>query len=196
MEKYGYHDYCMCVGQVFCCFMLSQHIFPFSPLQTKYLKMLKIGMPMEAVKHAMERDGLDSHVMDQDHNMPADPSNGKKEEAPKQKDSHRRARLHWKPLDKGKVRSNSLWAKIDEDPDLEQIEIDEEEFAELFQAEIQPNAELKVAKKKSSPKKGAAVRVIDPKRANNGGIILARLKMSHDDMADVVDRMYVLPICV
>jgi hypothetical protein len=165
------------------------------PKYGKYFKMLKIGMPMEAVKHAMERDGFDSHVMDQDHNLPADPSKGKTDEGPKEKDSHRRARLHWKPLDKGQVRSNSLWAKIDEDPELDQIEIDEAEFAELFQAEIQPSAEPKVAKKRNSPKKGAAVRVIDPKRANNGGIILARLKMSHDDMADVVDRMYVVKSC-
>ena len=35
------------------------------------------------------------------------------------------------------------------------------------------------------------MRVIDAKRANNGGITLARLKMTHDDMADAVDRMYV-----
>ena len=30
---------------------------------------------------------------------------------------------------------------------------------------------------------------IDPKRANNGGIILARLRMSYDDMASAVERM-------
>ena len=29
----------------------------------------------------------------------------------------------------------------------------------------------------------SVVQVIDPKRANNGGIILARLRMSYDDMA-------------
>jgi hypothetical protein len=159
------------------------------PKYSKYFKMLKIGMPMEAVKHAMERDGLDSHVMDQDHNLPAKPSKGKKDDEPKEKDSHRRARLHWKPK---QVRSNSLWAKIDEDPALDNIEIDEEEFAELFQAEIQnDNVPRSSTKLRGSPRKGAGVRVIDPKRANNGGIILARLKMSHDDMADVVDRMYV-----
>ena len=35
------------------------------------------------------------------------------------------------------------------------------------------------------------VQVIDPKRANNGGIILARLRMSYDDLAQAVDRMCV-----
>ncbi|CAB9521758.1 Disheveled-associated activator of morphogenesis 1 [Seminavis robusta] len=159
------------------------------PKYIKYFKMLKIGMPMEAVKHAMERDGLDSTVMDQDHNMPVDSSQGKKDDAPKEKDSHRRARLHWKPLQA--IRRNSLWAKIDEDPEMTNLEIDEAEFAELFQLEIQPEGQQqdKKGKRLRSPRKGAAVRVIDPKRANNGGIILARLKMSHDDMADVVDRI-------
>ena len=160
------------------------------PKYAKYFKMLKIGMPMEAVKHSMERDGLDSHVMDQDHNMPADITKGKQDDGPKEKDSHRRSRLHWKPI--REVRRNSLWAKIDQDLDLENIDIDEEEFAELFQAEIQPDGQqAKKGKKIKSPRKGAAVRVIDPKRANNGGIILARLKMSHDEMADIVERMYV-----
>lgn len=145
-------------------------------------------MPIEAVKHAMERDGLDSHIMDQDHNLPASSRKDKKSQESKEKDSHRRSRLHWKPL--REFRSNSLWAKIDEDPELDNIEIDEEEFAELFQAELAPNSEPTTsAARHKSPRKGAAVRVIDPKRANNGGITLSRLKLSHDDMADAVDRM-------
>jgi len=157
------------------------------PKYSKYFKMLKIGMPMEAVKHAMERDGLNSHVMDQDHNLPADSNMDNKDEGPKEKDSHRRSRLHWKPI--REVRRNSLWAKIDEEIDPDNIEIDEEEFAELFQAEIETDVDQAKKTKARSPRKGAAVRVIDPKRANNGGIILARLKLDHDEMADVVDRM-------
>jgi hypothetical protein len=156
------------------------------PAYQKYFKMLNIGLPMEAVKHAMERDGLDSHVMDLDHNLPV--ANGKAivEQEPQEKDSHRRARLHWKTL--RKVTSNSLWAQIDQDDELENIDIDEEEFQELFQVEksetVTPVKAAVVTEKSS-----ASVRVIDAKRANNGGIILARLKMSHDDMADAVDRI-------
>ena len=33
--------------------------------------MLKMGLPMPAVKHAMTRDGLDPDVMDGDHSKPA-----------------------------------------------------------------------------------------------------------------------------
>ena len=156
------------------------------PTYQKYFKMLRVGMPMEAVKHAMIRDGLDCSVMDQDHNLPVRKMTKKEDDdEPKEKDSRRRARLHWKTL--RKVTSNSLWAKIDQEVDMEQIEIDEQEFQELFQAE---QDEVKPAKTvAATPAKGVTVRVIDPKRANNGGIILARLKMSHDDMADAVDRI-------
>ena len=39
---------------------------------TKYFKMLKIGLSLESVKHALIRDGLDPSVLDGDHNKPAD----------------------------------------------------------------------------------------------------------------------------
>jgi len=34
----------------------------------QYFKMLKIGMPMDVVKHAMKRDEKDPTIMDLDHN--------------------------------------------------------------------------------------------------------------------------------
>lgn len=157
------------------------------PKYTKYFKMLKMGLPMGAVKNSLERDGLDPSVMDQDHNLPANNTEANKtREEKKPKDTHRRTRLHWDTV--RKVRSNSLWAKIDQDEELEDIMIDEDEFQELFQAELTPAAANKI-RSTGNNKKGAAVRVIDSKRANNGGIILARLKITHDDMAEAVDRI-------
>lgn len=41
------------------------------PKYSRYFRMLKIGMPMDVVKHAMIRDCLDPAVMDGDHNKPA-----------------------------------------------------------------------------------------------------------------------------
>ena len=163
------------------------------PKFERYFKMLAMGLPMGAVKNAMERDGLDPAIMDGDHNLPAGAglSDNQDEEVEENrpKDTHRRTRLHWETL--RQVRASSLWAKIDNDPELEEIDIDEEEFAQLFQAELTPNQPTKKSLTGSSAKrKGAAVRVIESKRANNGGIILARLKMTHDEMADAVDRMY------
>ena len=157
------------------------------PKYAKYFKMLKFGIAMAQVKHAMERDGLRPDVMDQDHNLPAVSCERRSQNEPKEKPTHRRARLHWKTLQK--VRSNSLWAKIEEDQTLSNIHIDEEEFNELFKADLTPAISPRGLG--ANRKRGAAVRVIDAKRANNGGIILARLKMTHDEMADAVDRMYV-----
>jgi hypothetical protein len=136
----------------------------------------------------MERDGLNSAVMDQDHNMPATSSIQKEVmRAPRQKkkQSLRRARFRWNTLTQ--FVTESIWGGISDDKTIRSIDIDQDEFNDLFQAEAavarKPNA--RIAKKK----KGAAVRVIDPKRANNGGIALARVKMSHDEMARSVDRM-------
>ncbi|GAX26829.1 diaphanous 3 [Fistulifera solaris] len=155
------------------------------PTYSKYFRMLSIGLPMEAVKHAMARDGLDPSVMDQDHDLPVTAVQKPAKDVEKEQDSHRRARLHWNPL--RKVTRNSLWAKIDQEDNI-QIDIDEKEFQELFQVEKIAETAAKTTKQENV-KRSATVRVIDPKRANNGGIVLARLKMSHDEMADAVDRI-------
>lgn len=157
------------------------------PAYTKYFKMLKLGLPLGAVKNAMERDGVDSSVMDGDHNAPVSAkkpnfSSAKK----KEKDTHRRTRLHWETL--GQVNSNSVWAALADDEEMEQIEIDEKEFTKLFQVEIKSTPTAAQSNNGSSSSRNA-VQVIDPKRANNGGIILARLRMSYDDMAKVVDNV-------
>jgi Subunit CCDC53 of WASH complex len=39
------------------------------PAYVKYFKMLKMGLPMDAVKHAMKRDGCDPSIMDLNHDM-------------------------------------------------------------------------------------------------------------------------------
>jgi hypothetical protein len=155
------------------------------PAYAKYFKMLKLGLPMGAVKNAMERDGVDSSVMDGDHNAPASSLNSNSPAtAKREKDTHRRTRLHWDTL--GQVKSNTVWAMVEEDQELEQIEIDEKEFTNLFQAEIKASS-APTERSNSAPRN--VVQVIDPKRANNGGIILARLRMSYDDMAKAVERM-------
>jgi hypothetical protein len=41
------------------------------PKYARYFRMLKVGMPMDVVKHATTRDDLDPSVMDGDHNKPA-----------------------------------------------------------------------------------------------------------------------------
>jgi hypothetical protein len=157
------------------------------PRYAKYFKMLKMGLPLGAVKNAMERDGEDPAVLDSDHDLPHQSPKNKPSE-PLPKDKFRRTRVHWDTL--GKVLSNSLWALVSQDPDVEKIEehLDENEFAELFQAEVGASGIL-VNKDNEASKKKNAVKVIDPKRANNGGIILARLKLTYEEMATAIDSL-------
>jgi len=163
------------------------------PAYIKYFKMLKLGLPKGAVKNAMARDGLDPNIMDMDPNAPIPSSDDATPNATsakkRQKDTHRRTRLHWDT--RGiPVNSNSVWAMVEEDEELEQIEIDEDEFITLFQAEIKATSGSSMPGGGSNEGNGRnVVQVIDPKRANNGGIILARLRMSYDDMAKAVERM-------
>lgn len=168
------------------------------PAYSKYFKMIKLGLPIGAVKNAMERDGVDSSVMDGDHNAPVSLARCNKSSSSidrKQKDTHRRTRLHWDALEDTEVNSDSVWALVEEDVELNQIEIDEKEFTTLFQAEITSNLASGGVSGSATGSGGGGgssrnvVQVIDPKRANNGGIILARLRMSYDDMARAVDAM-------
>ena len=150
------------------------------PKYTKYFKMLKMGLPMGAVKNAMERDGVDSSIMDGDHSAP--PGGAKQAKSAKvPKDKFRRTRVHWETHNT--IRSNTIWAMVSRDPDVSELDVDEEEFCNLFQAESKPSA-------RQSPSKTTekdAVKVIDKKRANNGGITLARIKLSYEDIARAVD---------
>jgi len=132
--------------------------------------------------------------MDGDHNAPVgsssdDDANKSSSAKKRQKDTHRRTRLHW-DTSGIQVNSNSVWALVEEDEELAQMcEIDEKEFNTLFKAEI--NSAAGSGNKAGVVTGGArnVVQVIDPKRANNGGIILARLRMSYDDMAKAVERI-------
>ena len=75
---------------------------------------------------------------------------------------------------------------------MEGIEIDEREFASLFQAELGGRAGAAPGGLPGATGNGAGrsvVQVSNKLKANNAGIILARLRMSYDDMAKAVERM-------
>ncbi|CAJ1945969.1 unnamed protein product [Cylindrotheca closterium] len=180
------------------------------PRFEKYFRMLKVGMPLAHVKHAMQRDGINPDVMDQDHNKPANSGNKnetsdismpKRQPRRRKRNSEpRRARFRWNKI--SNFFTESIWGDLSDDETIKSIDIDEEEFTELFQAQVVTEESTKQAaaaaaqqrhesiggnmKKK---KMGSAVRVIDAKRANNGGISLARIKMTFDQMSQTVEQM-------
>lgn len=153
-----------------------------NPNYAKYMKMIKMGLPIGAVKNAMERDGVDSSVMDGD--LSAPPGDAKVASCPTKapKDKYRRTRIHWETHNT--IRSNTVWAMVKRDPDVAELNVDEEEFSRLFQAELNKTT---VQQSSTGATEKGAVKVIDNKRANNGGITLARIKLSYQEIASAVE---------
>ena len=154
------------------------------PKYAKYMKMVKMGLPMGAVKNAIERDGLDPSVMDGDLSAPVGGAKGAEGGAaltPVPKDKYRRTRVHWQTH--STVRSNTIWAMVSRDPDVAELTVDDEELSSLFQAE----SKLTQQTTPTVMTEKGVVKVIDKKRANNGGITLARIKLTFEEIAAAVD---------
>jgi len=152
----------------------------FNPVYAKYKDMLKKGVPPGAVQNAMIRDGVDPAGLDLGINaqIGGAPSGNR---LPAVKDKYRRTRLHWQTHDG--VKSNTIWGMVERDPDLTCLKVDEREFQSLFRSESGVSEKPRAMPTNT----GSKVRVIDAKRANNGGIILARLKLPYDQIARAVD---------
>ena len=125
------------------------------PVYGKYFKMLKVGLPAEAVKAKMSQEGIDPDYLDRDSSEIVPTGDGKKEKSTsgrvksqrvksqRIKSVHtaltalgagaqggpkvRKKKLYWKALDDSKVGGDSLWAEKDDD-----IALDEAEFNLLF----------------------------------------------------------------
>eukprot|EP00977_Amphora_coffeiformis_P028651 scaffold36476_cov252-Amphora_coffeaeformis.AAC.1 len=148
----------------------------------KYVKMLGMGIPADAVKNAMARDGVDIGLL-----FRADMIPTAYEETTKAKPATelRHFRIHWQPH--SEVGTNTLWSKLQHDGIWmkETIRVDENEFSVLFRQErMTPAPPLRNTTVESS-----LVRVIDPKRANIGGIALSQIKLSYEHTAQAIDRM-------
>lgn len=72
---------------------------------------------------------------------------------------------------------------------MSELSYDEKEFADLFTESADPSDQKKETKAKDATKAKKTVQVIDGKRSMNGGIILARLKMDYNKIADMVNHM-------
>jgi hypothetical protein len=163
------------------------NFLPLNPFSTssipdncnKYSKMLKMGVPLTAVQNSMIRDGVEPSTLCKNQLNEA-------ENSPQQKkDPFRRTRLHWTPVQN--YSQDSIWYQISKDSEFESIPIDEDEFQALFQIKVQP-VSSSISRSKDNLHDGI-VKVIDAKRANNGGIILAGLRMSFEEIAMAIDLM-------
>jgi hypothetical protein len=173
---------------------------------------MKQGLPMGAVKNAMQRDGLESSIMDLDPEKSV-ASQLKKERllntsdelqengqckrkcnelTTKQlkKPNVRRKKIYWSPIEESKIDDNSLWSMIKGEFDFESLKVDQDEFESLF-TDTSNLADKKkvVLDKPKEVKQKKSVQVIDAKRGMNGGIILARIKVDYAFLAEMVNEM-------
>ena len=166
------------------------------PKFAKYFKMLKMKLPMGAVKQAMTRDGLDPSIMDMDHDKPlpnvtsstkeADVSARKKSPA---RPKVLRKKLFWTSIDKSKLDKDSLWAQAQqESQNLEGLDYDMEEFASLF---TQQKGKKGKSPSRDGPKrkKKATVQLIDGRREMNGSIVLRKFKHDYKQLADDLRKL-------
>jgi len=161
------------------------------PEYTKYFKMLGMGLPLGAVKNALERDGKDPSVLDLDPEKSVayqlKESAASKKSPTKKKKRVRRKKIYWNPIDPGKLKENSMWHIVRDVVNMNKLNYDQKEFEELFTESADPKDAKKTKKPEKSVKK--LVQVIDPKRSMNGGIILARLRIDYAKIADIVNKM-------
>ena len=168
------------------------------PDYVKYFKMLKMGLPLGAVKNALVRDGKDPKVMDLDpeKSLKSQINGGKKKKSSKKsqpKKKVRRKKIYWTPIEKDRLDEDSLWSMVQGSIPMEKLKYDNKEFENLFTDTTDPAAKKKKAASTSEAanksKQKKSVQIIDGKRGMNGGIILARIKISFSDMAKMADTM-------
>jgi Subunit CCDC53 of WASH complex/Formin Homology 2 Domain len=158
---------------------------------SKYFKMEKMGLPRDAIRNALIRDGKDPGIIDLDptKSVAFQMKLKKSPEAPLplKKKKVRRKKIYWNPIDPGKIRADSMWNIVRDYVAMDKLNYDQKEFEELFTESADPaDRKMKTTPKKESKK---LVQVIDPKRSMNGGIVLARLKTDYRRIAEYVDKM-------
>lgn len=153
------------------------------PRHEKYLRMLKVGLPLPVVMHACERDGVDGSFLQieksQIHSKESEPK------PQSEIDSRRRTRLHWDILPS--VSKNSVWSLLDGEADeFDNLNIDPAEFENLFE-ERKENNRTSDTKQRTGNNRFRSL--IDPDREKNGSIVLSALRRDPVALAKDVEEM-------
>ena len=154
------------------------------PKYAKYFKMLKMGLPKQAVTNKMLQEGIPTSILDRDPEEQVSTGTGNpadlkvtitfKNEKPKRKE--RKKKLHWDGLNLDAVSAESLWYEEEEEEDA--IAIDDEEFKSLFVEVIKTPVKKGTAKQaeKEKEEKDKKVTFIEGRRSQNAEIALSRLR--------------------
>ena len=152
------------------------------------------GLPIGAVKNALQRDGHDPEIMDLDHNksVSSQLDTRKGEQKPlimKKKPKVNRKKVYWTEVE---AREGTIWSLLKKTDEMKDIKHDNNEFESLFTQTIDPDTtKTKKQCSQGSSKSNSAksVKVIDAKRGMNGDIILRKLKVDPFEMANMVEHL-------
>eukprot|EP00536_Pseudo-nitzschia_multiseries_P013633 jgi/Psemu1/212264/e_gw1.595.26.1 len=166
------------------------------PEYAKYFKMEKMGLPRDAIRNALVRDGKDPSIIDFDPSLSVEyqlkksksVSAADKAIVKKKKKKVRRKKIYWNPIDPSKLKKDSLWNIVRDNVLMGNLDYDQKEFEELFTESAEAGAQKKTAKPAQKAEK-KSVQAIDPKRSMNGGIVLSRIKTDWKSIAEYVDKM-------
>jgi hypothetical protein len=166
--------------------------------------MMKMGLPKDAVRNALQRDGKDPAIadLDPDQSLEAQTTRisssnyASDDTASVSKVAIRRKKIYWNSLDRSKINPGSMWEQVVGMVDMKTLKYDSVEFENLFTEPINNHAKQK-SNCPSDHGKGAtdnlkqkkSVQVIEGKRGMNGGIALARIKKKYEEVASIIDRM-------
>ena len=154
------------------------------PKYVKYFRMIKMGLPAGAVKNAMKMDGHNPSILDGDTSVPLQKQ--RQDTLPTQalrKDTVRHFRIHWETHNDS--RPNTVWAMAKRDPDVVNIEVDQDEVEKLFRSDLKSQPPSTSTRDNEE----TIAKVIDSKRANNGGVTLARIKLKYGEIARAVENL-------
>lgn len=178
----------------------AQRVSKLTIILCSLYEMLKMGIPLPAIKQALMKEDKDPSIIDMDPEKPLDqqqakpPKDAKKPEKSNAGPKVARKRLHWNKIDESKLNEKSFWNQAKGEHaslQLVGLDIDNEEFASLFTSQVNKSAAPKkdvTADAKKSPGK-QKVQLIDGRRRMNGSILLTKFKVDYKLLAKQVDNM-------
>jgi hypothetical protein len=163
--------------------------------------MQRMGVPIPAVKQALQKEGKDPNIIDMDPERPLSQQHIKSKAGQNPKNSTpvtaakvARKRLHWNKIDESKLNQQSFWNQAKEEHaslQLVGLDNDNDEFASLFTSPVTKSAAPKKENASDVKKltRKQKVQLIDGRRRMNGSILLTKFKVDYKLLANQVDKM-------
>lgn len=139
------------------------------PVYAKYFKMLKMGLPQDAVRHKMVMDEVNPKALELGQDAFVSQLQGAvwaaKTTAPTIKPKPRRKKLHWQPISDDRLSSinrQTIWEDKDDDVELD---MDMAELESLFFASSDNKKKKATATQTKTMKRKQSVTLFDASRA-------------------------------